>query len=262
VRAGSQARRRVPAGRATAARKRRPLGPKSSARGCWTPWRARSPWGDQPRGELAIDLRSTIAIGRRRPGRNDLVELETIATAGESGEVSGKGALVRSPFSSLYVAPLLDAVRARGFRPETCAMDKGYATTLASTPSARSATASRSSRSGPRRTPDNSGHRSRRTVAAVPRIPRHTQRWRDLYRNRAAVEREFARLKNEYALAPLRVRRLERVALHTELTTLTRLSQALARVRQKPAARSRLASSRISMEVGCSPPQAAACSFV
>ena len=27
---------------------------------------------------------------------------------------------------SLFVAPLLDAVRARGFQPETCAMDKGY----------------------------------------------------------------------------------------------------------------------------------------
>src|SRR6266540_3303007 len=27
---------------------------------------------------------------------------------------------------SLYVAPLLDASRARGFKPETCAMDKGY----------------------------------------------------------------------------------------------------------------------------------------
>ena len=27
---------------------------------------------------------------------------------------------------SLYVAPLLDALRTRGFKPETCAMDKGY----------------------------------------------------------------------------------------------------------------------------------------
>src|ERR671928_583269 len=27
---------------------------------------------------------------------------------------------------SLYVAPLLDAVRGRGFQAETCAMDKGY----------------------------------------------------------------------------------------------------------------------------------------
>ncbi len=27
---------------------------------------------------------------------------------------------------SLYVAPLLDKLRARGFKPDTCAMDKGY----------------------------------------------------------------------------------------------------------------------------------------
>src|SRR3989449_2065446 len=27
---------------------------------------------------------------------------------------------------SLYVAPLLDTLLARGFKPETCAMDKGY----------------------------------------------------------------------------------------------------------------------------------------
>ncbi len=27
---------------------------------------------------------------------------------------------------SKFVAPLLDALRARGFRPETCAMDRGY----------------------------------------------------------------------------------------------------------------------------------------
>jgi hypothetical protein len=27
---------------------------------------------------------------------------------------------------SLSVAPLLDAVRARGFHPDTCAMDMGY----------------------------------------------------------------------------------------------------------------------------------------
>jgi Transposase DDE domain len=46
-----------------------------------------------------------------------------------------------------------------------------------------------------------------------PLIPRETKRWRWLYRGRAAVEREFGRLKNEYGLAPLRVRGLERVAL-------------------------------------------------
>ena len=42
----------------------------------------------------------------------------------------------------------------------------------------------------------------------IPLIPRETKRWRSLYHGRAAVEREFGRLKNEYGLAPLRVRGL------------------------------------------------------
>ena len=39
-----------------------------------------------------------------------------------------------------------------------------------------------------------------------PLIPRETLRWHKLYRGRAAVEREFGRLKNEWSLLPLRVR--------------------------------------------------------
>jgi len=42
-----------------------------------------------------------------------------------------------------------------------------------------------------------------------PLIPRETLRYRKLYRGRAAVEREFGRLKTEWALAPLRVRGLD-----------------------------------------------------
>ncbi len=64
-----------------------------------------------------------------------------------------------------------------------------------------------------------------------PLVPRETKRWRELYRGRAAVEREFGRLKHEYGLAPLRVRGLERVTLHADLTMLARLSQSLARAR-------------------------------
>jgi hypothetical protein len=55
--------------------------------------------------------------------------------------------------------------------------------------------------------------------------------WRRLYRHRSAVEREFGRLKHNYGLAFLRVRRIERVRLHTDLVTLARLSQALSRAR-------------------------------
>jgi hypothetical protein len=44
-------------------------------------------------------------------------------------------------------------------------------------------------------------------------IPRGTERWYSLYRGRASVEREFGNLKHRWALLPLRVRRIERVAL-------------------------------------------------
>jgi hypothetical protein len=69
-----------------------------------------------------------------------------------------------------------------------------------------------------------------------PHIPRHTQRFRDLYRGRAAVERAFGDLKHGYGLAPLRVRGLARVQLHADLTILARLSLALARVQAVPLA--------------------------
>lgn len=63
------------------------------------------------------------------------------------------------------------------------------------------------------------------------RIPRSTDEWRSLYRRRSAVEREFGRLKHTYGLAFLRVRGIERVRLHADLTMLARLAQALSRAR-------------------------------
>jgi hypothetical protein len=69
-----------------------------------------------------------------------------------------------------------------------------------------------------------------------PRIQRHTQEYRDLYRRRVAVEREFGRLKHDYGLAPLRVRGLERVQLHADLVMLARLTLALNRARVLPLA--------------------------
>jgi hypothetical protein len=53
---------------------------------------------------------------------------------------------------------------------------------------------------------------------------------------RASVEREFGRLKNEWGLAPLRVRRIERVRLHADLTILAKPSCALAQARAVPVA--------------------------
>jgi hypothetical protein len=64
-----------------------------------------------------------------------------------------------------------------------------------------------------------------------PLIPRETPRWSALYRRRASVEREFGRLKHQWALAPLRVRGLDRVRLHADLTILAKLACTLARAR-------------------------------
>jgi hypothetical protein len=69
-----------------------------------------------------------------------------------------------------------------------------------------------------------------------PLIPRDTDRSRKLYRSRGAVEREFGRLKHEWALLPLRVRGLDRVRLHADLTILAKLACALSRARGVPVA--------------------------
>jgi hypothetical protein len=119
---------------------------------------------------------------------------------------------------SLYAAPLLDAVRARGFRPETVAMDRGYDNN---------------------RVYDECHDRGVAPVIPLRKgriqpdtpIKRGTSEWGDLYRRRTSVEREFGRLKHEYGLAFLRVRRIERVRLHADLVILARLSQALHRAR-------------------------------
>jgi hypothetical protein len=62
-------------------------------------------------------------------------------------------------------------------------------------------------------------------------IPRGTDRWKGLYHQRGAVEREFGRLKNEWGALPLRVRRLARVRLHIDLTILAQLASALIKTR-------------------------------
>jgi len=135
---------------------------------------------------------------------------------------------------SKFVAPLLDALHARGFKPETCAMDKGY--------DAARVYAECEQRGCEPVIPLKGAKKNQPALPLAlggrlfPRIPRHSQRFRDLYRGRAAVEREFGRLKHDYGLAPLRVRGLERVALHADLTILVRLAQALSRARAMPLA--------------------------
>lgn len=124
---------------------------------------------------------------------------------------------------SLYVAPLLDVARARGFRAETCAMDKGYDNN---------------------RVMDETRERGCVPIVALRKgrpiplspIPYGSAEWKRLYRGRASVEREFGRAKNDYGLAPLRVRGLKRIQLHADLTMLARLAQALSRARETVAA--------------------------
>ena len=117
---------------------------------------------------------------------------------------------------SLYVAPLLDAARARGFNIETCAMDKGYDNArVYAECEARDVMPVIPLR----------GAKGKQTVMPIatggrlfPQIPRHTERFRELDAGRSAAERAFAQLKREHGLATLRVRGIERVRLHADLT--------------------------------------------
>jgi len=159
------------------------------------------------------------------------------------------------------VAPLLDKLHALGIDPETCAMDKGYDNgpvyracadrhirpiiPLKQTPAVKRGehkppccehgewrfAGSDEKRGATKwRCPTGECNPASVWVKADrlhPLIPRETLRWKGLYRRRASVERQFGRLKNEWALAPLRVRRIERVRLHADLTILSQLSSAL-----------------------------------
>ena len=161
------------------------------------------------------------------------------------------------------VGPLLDALKAHGINPETCAMDKGYdagtayeacstrgidpVICLKETPAVkrgehkpptcehgewRFAGADRKRGATKWRCPTGECAPASVWVKADrlhPLIPRETLRFKGLYRGRASVERGFGRLKNEWSLTPLRVRRIERVRLHADLTILAQLTSALNR---------------------------------
>lgn len=163
------------------------------------------------------------------------------------------------------VAPLLDKLNGLGFNPETCALDKGYDNgpvyeacedrnirpiiCLKQTPAVkrgedkpprcehgewRFAGADHKRKAAKWRCPTGECQPASVWIKADrlhTLIPRETLRWKSLYRGRASVERAFGRLKNEWSLAPLRVRRIERVRLHADLTILSQLSSALLRSR-------------------------------
>jgi IS5 family transposase len=162
---------------------------------------------------------------------------------------------------TLSVASLLDKLHTLGIDPETAALDKGYDNNrvyadcsergiapvipLRKTPDVkkgkdkppccehgewRFAGADRKRGATKWRCPTGECKPASVWVRADrlhPLIPRETLRWKALYRGRASVERAFGRSKNEWALAPLRVRRIERVRLHTDLTILSQLTVAL-----------------------------------
>ncbi|HEY1833478.1 MAG TPA: transposase [Solirubrobacteraceae bacterium] len=170
---------------------------------------------------------------------------------------------------TMSVGPLLDRLHSVGITPETCAMDKGYDTAPAYTACAernilpvtplretiavkrgenkppscqhgewRFAGADRKRNATKWRCPTGECKPASTWVKADrlhPLIPRETARWKALYRRRASVERQFGRLKHEWGLAPLRVRRLERVRLHADLTILTQLACVLSHQRASTA---------------------------
>lgn len=125
---------------------------------------------------------------------------------------------------SLFVAPLIDAVHAKGFAPATCALDKGYDAIRVHEECEARGVAPVIPIKGAKDTivwpvTDNPTRHN-------PRIQRHTDEFKRLYRGRSAVEREFGRLKHHYGLV-LRVRGLHKVQLHADLVMLARLSRAL-----------------------------------
>jgi len=149
---------------------------------------------------------------------------------------------------STFVASLLDTAKARGFAPETCAMDKAYDSNRVYDECVERGCLPPSCEHGPWRFAGSDYRRGAakwrcptgecaptstwvRADRLHPLIPRETLRWKGLYRRRSAVEREFGRLKHEWALLPLRVRGIDRVKLHADLTILAKLATTLERAR-------------------------------
>jgi hypothetical protein len=172
---------------------------------------------------------------------------------------------------TLFVLRLLDSVRARGFAPEVCVLDKAFDHNAnydgCHDRGCRPVIAMREEKKTTKKRPSGPprcehglwkfGGADMRRRAAKWRcptgecrpaskwvkadrfntvIPRETKRWRRLYWKRVAIEREFGNLKHQFGLLPLRVRGRDRVALHADLTILARLSLALARARAVPLA--------------------------
>jgi IS5 family transposase len=167
-----------------------------------------------------------------------------------------------------YALPLLDKVRGQGFNVTTAIMDKGYDTgpihdgcmdsgVCPVTALVNSGRVKRGLHKPPtcehgemtfagadRQRRATQWHCATGDCASVwiaadrlhPLIPRESERSRMLYRKRGAVERTFAHLKTYWALDDLRVRGLDKVRLHVDLTVLARLGCALNQARTVPLA--------------------------
>ncbi len=164
-----------------------------------------------------------------------------------------------------HALPLLDRLKERGFAPKTAIMDKGYDNSETHSfcmlrgiapviPIKDTGAVKRGASEPPHcahgewtfagadynrqatkwRCPTGECNAKSMWVPADrmhPLIPRESTRFKTLYRSRSSVEREFGRLKHEWAMLPLRVRGLDRVQLHADLTILAKLACALARSR-------------------------------
>jgi hypothetical protein len=165
---------------------------------------------------------------------------------------------------------LLDAAKSRGFTPDVCVLDRGYdaeiiytevekrhirpVIPLRQTPAVKAGKdkppscdhgtwtfAGSDAKRGASKWRCPTGECARASVWVKasrlhPLIPRGTDRFKGLYHQRGAVEREFGVLKHQWAMLPLRVRRLNRVQLHIDLTVLARLADAVVRVEAAQAA--------------------------
>jgi len=164
-----------------------------------------------------------------------------------------------------FALDLIDSVRERGFNPRTAIMDKGYdngpihngcmdrdicpVTPLRQTGRVKAGDANAPTCEHGEWTFAGTDYKRKATKWRCPTgecqpkstwvkadrlhplIPRHTKRSKALYSSRGAVEREFGRLKHEWALLPLRVRGIERVRLHADLAILAKLGCALSKSR-------------------------------
>jgi Transposase DDE domain/Transposase domain (DUF772) len=166
-----------------------------------------------------------------------------------------------------FAVPLLDAVHARGFSPNSCAMDEGYdaewiheafekrgchpVIPLREKTLKRGEHVPPVCEHGERKFGGAENDRKtakwlcsadvckpvrRKASRLHPLIPYGSIRWKRLFAGRSAVERVFSRLQDFHSLDELRVRGIDRVALHGDLCLLAMLAQALARARALPQA--------------------------